>query len=66
MRCCLKTEVWGYHENVPPPGLTREQAEAIVGPSLKNKKKFNEVFGGEMELLEYVNKFLEEIERSFV
>ena len=51
---------------MPPEGLTREQAEARVGPSLKSKKKFNEVFGGEMELLSYTNQFLAVIEENIV
>jgi hypothetical protein len=54
-----------HHENVPPEGMTRKQAEAKVGPSLKSKKKFNEVFGGEIELLEWTNKALKLIEESF-
>jgi len=55
-----------HHEGVPPEGLTREQAEARVGPSLKSKKKFNSVFGGEMELLSYTNQFLVVIEESII
>ncbi|WP_461533485.1 Ref family recombination enhancement nuclease [Sinomicrobium sp.] len=55
-----------HHQGVPPEGLTRKQAEDMVGPSLISKKRFNEVFGGEMELLEYVNKFLDVIEDSIV
>ena len=53
-----------HHEGVPPEGLTRKEAESRVGPSLKSKKRFNEVFGSELELLEYVNKALEIIEES--
>ena len=55
-----------HHEGVPPEGMTREQTEALVGPSLKSKKRFDEVFEGEMELLEKVNDILREIEESFV
>lgn len=55
-----------HHEGVPPEGLTREQAESMVGPSLKSKKRFNEIFGGERELLKYTNKFLKVIEDSIV
>ena len=54
------------NEGVPPEGLTREQAEAMVGPSLKSKKKFNETFGSELELLEYTNQFLAAIEDSII
>lgn len=38
----------------------------MVGPSLKSKKKFNETFGSELELLEYTNQFLAAIEDSIV
>ena len=55
-----------HHSSHPPEGMTREQAEKIVGPPLTSKKKFNEVFGGEMELLKYVNKMLELIEENIV
>ena len=55
-----------HHENVPPEGMSRAEAEKQVGPSLKSKKKFNEVFGGELILLEYVDKMLETIEESFI
>jgi len=51
-----------HHEGVPPEGLTRDAAESMVGPSLKSKKRFNEVFGGERELLEWVNKMIEVME----
>ena len=53
-----------HHENVPPEGMSRKQAEEMVGPSLKSKKRFNEVFGGELVLLEYVNDALEIIKES--
>lgn len=55
-----------HHENVPPEGMSREEAEAQVGPSLKSKKRFNEVFGGELQLLEYVDSMLETIEGGIV
>ena len=57
--------VW-HHSGVPPEGLTPEEAESKVGPSLKSKKRFNEVFGSELELLEWTNRFLEKIEESHV
>lgn len=55
-----------HHEGVPAAGMTREQTEALIGPSLKSKKRFNEIFGGEMELLKWVNKYLDVIEDSIV
>lgn len=53
-----------HHEGVPPEGLSRAEAEDMVGPSLKSKRRFNEVFGGELVLLEYVNTALEYIKES--
>ena len=55
-----------HHEGIPPEGMSVEQAEEKVGPSLKSKKKFNEVFGGELVLLDYVNEALEIIDGSII
>ena len=55
-----------HHEGIPPEGLTPQQAEDKVGPSLKSKKRFNGVFGSERQLLEYTNQFLQQIDESIV
>lgn len=55
-----------HHEGVPPEGLTKQETQDKVGPSLKSKKLFNEVFGSEILLLEYTNDFLKAIEENIV
>lgn len=57
--------VW-HHEGTPPGDWTREQTERKIGPSLKSKKRFNERFGGELELLEQVNELLQGVEDTFI
>lgn len=56
-----------HHRGQPKEGLTQKQMDKFLGPSLAlNKRKFDEVFGGELTLLEYVDKMLAKIEESFV
>lgn len=52
--CC-----W-HHFGHPLEGKTQKQTEAIMGPSLAlTKKKYNERFGSERELVELCNQMIE-------
>jgi hypothetical protein len=56
-----------HHQGKPPEGMTRLQAERIMGPSLALQPiRFRETFGSDDELLAEQNELIESAERNIV
>lgn len=51
-----------WHHRAVPVGVSAKETEEILGPSLaRSKREFIKRYGTERELLELVNKLIEEI-----
>lgn len=56
-----------HHRGIVPSGFTEKEVKEVMGPSMaKNPKEFEEVFGTQMELLEFQNEAIKIVEESFV